>query len=41
MLCAGTWDLSGFSQVFSRDDSTGRWTAMTLPVAAVIPPSFA
>jgi hypothetical protein len=31
MLCAGTWDLSGLSQVFSRDDSTGRWTAMTLP----------
>jgi poly(A) polymerase len=31
MLCAGTWDLSGFSQVFSRDDSSGRWSAMTLP----------
>lgn len=29
LLCAGTWDLNGFSQVFSREDSTGRWTAMT------------
>ena len=35
MLFAGTWDLSGASQVMSRNDATGAWTAMSLPVPRV------
>ncbi len=35
MLLAGTWDLSGYSQVFSRDDASGAWTAMTMAGARV------
>jgi hypothetical protein len=35
MLLAGTWDLSGLSEVFSRNDGTGGWTAMPLPVRRV------
>lgn len=30
ILLAGSWDLSGSSEVFSRDDRTGGWTAMPL-----------
>jgi hypothetical protein len=35
MLFAGTWDLSGASQVMSRNDANGAWTAMSLPVPRV------
>src|SRR5260370_28290428 len=35
MLLDGTWDLSGASQVMSRNDATGAWTAMSLPVPRV------
>jgi hypothetical protein len=35
MLFAGTWDLSGASQVMSRNDANGAWTAMSLPVSRV------
>jgi hypothetical protein len=35
MLLAGTWDLSGGSQVMSRNDRTGAWTAISLPVPRV------
>jgi hypothetical protein len=35
MLLAGTWALSGLSEVFSRNDGTGGWTAMPLPVRRV------
>jgi hypothetical protein len=35
MLLAGTWDLSGSSRVFARNDATGIWTAMALPVERV------
>ena len=35
MLFAGTWDLSGASQVMSRNDATGAWTATSLPVPRV------
>lgn len=31
LLLAGSWDLSGLSQVFVRDGATGTWTATTLP----------
>jgi hypothetical protein len=34
-LFAGTWDLSGVSQVYSRDDKTGAWSATLLPTARV------
>jgi hypothetical protein len=30
MLVASAWDLTGATQVFSRDDATGAWTAVTL-----------
>src|SRR5205807_8254990 len=30
MLLAAIWDLRGISQVFSRSDATGAWTAMNL-----------
>lgn len=30
LLIAANWDLSGSARVFSRDDATGAWTAMTL-----------
>jgi hypothetical protein len=30
MLIASTWDVSGATRVFSRNDTTGDWTAMTL-----------
>jgi hypothetical protein len=30
MLIASTWDLTGASRVFSRDEATGLWTATTL-----------
>ena len=35
MLVAGTWDLSGASQIMGRNDATGAWTAMSLPVPRV------
>jgi hypothetical protein len=35
VLFAGTWDLSGASQVMSRNDATGAWRAMSLPVPRV------
>jgi hypothetical protein len=35
MLFAGTWDLSGASQIMSRNDANGAWTAMSLPVPRV------
>jgi hypothetical protein len=35
MLFAGTWDLSGASQLMARNDATGTWTAITLPVPRV------
>lgn len=35
MLLAGTWDLSGLSQIFSRDDKTGAWSAALLPAPRV------
>jgi hypothetical protein len=35
MLLAGTWDLGGLSEVFGRNDVTGAWTAMPLPVRRV------
>jgi hypothetical protein len=35
MLLAGTWDLSGGSEVFSRDETNGAWTAVPLPVRRV------
>jgi poly(A) polymerase len=35
MLFAGTWDLSGASQVMGRNDTSGGWTAMPLPVQRV------
>ena len=30
LLVASTWDLSGSTSVFSRDDATGAWTPVTL-----------
>jgi poly(A) polymerase len=30
MLIAATWDLTGEARIFTRDDSTGAWTAATL-----------
>jgi len=30
MLLASAWDLTGATQVFSRDDATGAWTSVTL-----------
>src|SRR5260370_27357854 len=30
LLMASTWDLTGTTRVFSRDDATGAWTATTL-----------
>jgi hypothetical protein len=30
LLLASTWDLSGAARVFTRDDATGAWTAITL-----------
>ncbi len=30
VLLASTWDLTGASRVFARDDATGRWSATTL-----------
>jgi hypothetical protein len=30
LLIASTWDLSGTTRVFSRDDATGAWTAVVL-----------
>jgi hypothetical protein len=35
MLLVGTWDLSGASEVFARDDATGAWSALPLPVRRV------
>lgn len=35
MLFVGTWDLSGASQVFGRNDASGTWAAMPLPVPRV------
>ena len=35
MLFAGTWDLSGASQVMGRNDTSGAWTAMSLSVQRV------
>ncbi len=35
MLLAGTWDLSGGSEVFGRDDAMGHWTSLPLPVERV------
>jgi poly(A) polymerase len=35
MLLAGTWDLSGFSQIYSRDDKTGTWSSALLPAPRV------
>jgi hypothetical protein len=35
MLLAGTWDLSGGSQVIGRNEGIGAWTAMSLPVPRV------
>jgi hypothetical protein len=40
LLIAGTWDLSGWSQVFSRDDASGHWTAVTLPTPHVTAPNI-
>jgi hypothetical protein len=37
MLLASTWDLTGETRVFSRDDATGAWTASTLAYAQRIP----
>ena len=30
LLLASTWDLTGASRVFTRDDATGTWVAVTL-----------
>src|SRR5262249_46709123 len=30
MLLASTWDLTGTARVFTRDDATGAWTAVSL-----------
>jgi hypothetical protein len=30
LLLASTWDLTGAARVFTRDDATGRWSAVTL-----------
>jgi hypothetical protein len=30
LLLASTWDLTGATRVFTRDDATGEWTAVTL-----------
>ncbi len=30
LLLASTWDLTGTSRVFTRDDATGEWSAITL-----------
>src|ERR1700674_27845 len=30
LLIASTWDLTGATRVFSRDDATGAWTSATL-----------
>jgi hypothetical protein len=30
LLLASTWDLTGAARVFTRDDATGAWTAVTL-----------
>ena len=30
LLLASTWDLTGAARVFTRDDATGAWSAMTL-----------
>jgi hypothetical protein len=30
LLLASTWDLTGAARVFTRDESTGNWTAVTL-----------
>src|SRR5258708_33596175 len=35
MLFAGTWDLAAASQVMGRNDTSGAWTAMSLPVQRV------
>lgn len=35
MLFAGTWDLSGASQVFARNHASGAWAALSLPVPRV------
>jgi poly(A) polymerase len=35
MLFAGTWDRSGASEVFGRNDADGAWMALSLPVPRV------
>jgi poly(A) polymerase len=35
LLLVGTWDLSGSSEVFVRNDATGAWSASPLPVGRV------
>ena len=35
MLFAGTWDLSGASQLMARNDASGTWTDIALPVPRV------
>lgn len=37
MLLASTWDLTGETRVFARDDASGAWTASTLAYAQRIP----
>jgi hypothetical protein len=37
MLVASTWDLTGATRVFSRDDATGAWVATTLARDAPAP----
>ncbi len=37
MLLAANWDLGGTSQVFTRDDATGAWSAATLSQDRPIP----
>ena len=39
LMLVGTWDLSRFSDVFVRNDSTGAWSAVPLPVQRVGPAS--
>src|SRR5207248_4670212 len=41
LLLASTWDLTGAARVFTRDDATGAWAALTLaqdrPAADFLP----
>jgi hypothetical protein len=36
MLITSTWDLTGATRVFTRDDTNGTWVATTLAQAAVL-----